>query len=170
VLLGHHDTVFPEGTAAARPFRIDGSRCYGPGVADMKGGLVVAAHAARLLSMGPRPFRRLEFVSVPDEEARAGGPATGDRMLAADAALCLECGRPGGEIVSARKGARWFRIHASGRAAHAGEAPDEGRNTAHALAQEALRLTALHGSRPDLTLQVTALEAGEGLNTVPSSG
>jgi glutamate carboxypeptidase len=169
-LLGHHDTVFPQGTAAARPFRIEGGRCYGPGVADMKGGLAVAAHAARLMAAGPRPFRRLEVISVPDEEARNGGPATGERLLSADAVLCLECGRPGGEVVSARKGARWFRVQASGRSAHAGEAPQAGCNAAHALAREALRLAGLHGARPGLTLQVTGLEAGEGLNTVPSSG
>ena len=169
-LLGHHDTVFPEGTSTARPFRVDGDRCFGPGVADMKGGLAVAAHVARLMADGPRPFRLLEVVSVPDEEKRNGGPATGERLLAADAVLCLECGRPGGEVVSARKGARWFRVHASGRAAHAGEAPHRGRNAAHALAAEAMRVISLHGSRPDLTVQITGLEAGEGLNVVPSRG
>ncbi|MGL6278360.1 MAG: M20/M25/M40 family metallo-hydrolase, partial [Gaiella sp.] len=67
-LIGHHDTVFPAGTAAARPFRRDASRCFGPGVADMKGGLAVAAHTARLLALGPRPFGVLEVVSCPDEE------------------------------------------------------------------------------------------------------
>ena len=169
-LLGHHDTVFPEGTASARPFRVENGRCHGPGVADMKGGLAVAAHAARLLARRPETFGRLEVVSVPDEEARNGGPATGARLLGCDAVFCLECGRPGGEIVSARKGARWFRVHARGRPAHAGEAPDAGRNAAHALAREATRIAALHGARDGVTLQVTGLEAGEGLNTVPSSG
>jgi glutamate carboxypeptidase len=169
-LLGHHDTVFPQGTSAARPFRRDAERCYGPGVADMKGGIAVALHTARLLAEGPRPFSLLEFVSVPDEESRDGGPPSGGRLLEMDAVLCLECGRPNGEVVSRRKGARWFRIHASGRAAHAGEAPAEGRNAALALAREALRIGELHGSREDLTLQITGLEAGEGLNTVPSAG
>ena len=169
-LLGHHDTVFAQGTAAARPFRRDGERCYGPGVADMKGGVAVALHTARLLAEGPRPFGLLEVVSVPDEESRNGGPPSGGRLLGMDAVLCLECGRPNGEVVSRRKGARWFRIHASGRAAHAGEAPAEGRNAALALAREALRIGELDGSRENLTLQITGLEAGEGLNTVPSSG
>jgi glutamate carboxypeptidase len=169
-LLGHHDTVFPLGTAAERPFRRDDDRCYGPGVADMKGGVAVALHTARLLALGSRPFALLEVVSVPDEESRDSGPPSGDRLLDMDAVLCLECGRPGGEVVSARKGARWFRVHASGRAAHAGEAPDEGRNAALALAHEAIRIGALHAARPGLTLQVTGLHAGEGLNTVPSSG
>ncbi len=169
-LLGHHDTVFPLGTARDRPFSQDGSRCYGPGVADMKGGVGVAFHAARLLARGPRPFALLEVVSVPDEESRDGGPPTGARLLDMDAVLCLECGRPNGQVVSSRKGARWFRVHAEGRAAHAGEAPGDGRNAAVALASEALRIAALHDSHPELTLQVTGLEAGEGLNTVPSSG
>jgi glutamate carboxypeptidase len=170
-LLGHHDTVFPLGAAAERPFRRDGARCYGPGVADMKGGLAMALHTARLLAEGPSPFGLLEVVSVPDEESRDSGPPSGGRLLDMDAVLCLECGRPGGEIVTARKGARWFRIHATGRAAHAGEAPDEGRNAAVALAREALRIAELHGARDELTLQVTGLEAGEGgLNTVPGTG
>ena len=82
---------------------------------------MVALHMARLLAEGPRPFGLLEVVSVPDEESRNGGPPSG-RLFDTDAVLCLECGRPNGEVVSRRKGARWFRIHATGRAAHAGAA------------------------------------------------
>jgi glutamate carboxypeptidase len=169
-LLGHHDTVYPLGTAAARPFQRGRVRCLGPGVADMKGGIAVAAHTARLLADGPRPFARLELVSVPDEESRFGPPASVGRLESFDAVLCLECGRPAGEVVSARKGASWLRIHARGRAAHAGQAPGAGRNAAIALSREALRLASLDGARAGLTLQITGLEAGEGLNTVPSSG
>jgi glutamate carboxypeptidase len=169
-LLCHHDTVFPLGTAAMRPFRRDAERCYGPGVADMKGGIAVAVHTARVLARGTRPFALLEVVSVPDEESRPGPPATFERLASFDAVLCLECGRPNGEIVSARKGAAWLRVHAEGRAAHAGEAPRAGRNVALALAREALRLAELDAARQDMTLQITALEAGEGLNTVPSRG
>jgi glutamate carboxypeptidase len=167
-LIGHHDTVFPPGTAAERPFSRGDRRCYGPGVADMKGGLAVAAHAGRLLALGPRPFARLELVSCPDEESRPRVPATIDRLDGFDAVLCLECGRPGGEVVSARKGAAWFRVHARGRPAHAGVEPDTGRNAVHAIAREAVRLEALHGAREGLSLQITSLVGGEGLNTVPS--
>jgi glutamate carboxypeptidase len=169
-LLCHHDTVFPLGTTAMRPFRRDDRRCYGPGVADMKGGIAVGVHAARALATGPRPFALVELVSVPDEESRPRPPATLERLASFDAVLCLECGRPGGEIVSARKGAAWLRVHAEGRAAHAGEAPQAGRNVALALAREALRLAELDGAAEGTTLQITALEAGEGLNTVPSRG
>ena len=169
-LLCHHDTVYSLGTASLRPFRRDAERCYGPGVADMKGGIAVAVHAARTLASGPRPFGLVEVVSVPDEESRPGPPATIDRLATFDAVLCLECGRPGGEVVSARKGAAWLRVHAEGLAAHAGEAPRAGRNVALALARETLRLAELDAARDGVTLQITALEAGEGLNTVPSRG
>ncbi len=167
-LLAHHDTVFTHGTAQERPFRRDEARCYGPGVADMKGGLAVAVHTARLLARGPRPFARLELVSVPDEESRPTAPETLDRLEGFDAVLCLECGRPNGEVVSARKGAKWFRVEAHGHAAHAGVEPDVGRNAIHALAHEAMRLLGLHHARVGLTLQLTSIVGGEGLNTVAS--
>src|SRR3954468_2652539 len=167
-LVGHHDTVYPAGTVSLRPFRRDGDRLIGPGVADMKGGLVVGAHAMRLLAEGPRPFGRVELVSVPDEEPRTAPFGTLGRVGGFDAALCLECGRPGGAIVTARKGAVWAELRAYGRAAHAGVAPDDGRNAVVALAREALRIAALHRSRPDLSVQVTRLVGGDVKNSVPA--
>lgn len=166
-LLCHHDTVFPRGTALARPFRREGPRIFGPGVADMKGGIAIAAHAARLLALGERRFARVELVSAPDEEPRMVAPATLERLLGFDAVLCLECGRADGSIVSTRKGGRWIALEATGRPAHAGVDPDSGRNAIAALCREALRLAELHRSRPDLTLQVTEFRGGEAKNTVP---
>lgn len=168
-LMCHHDTVFPLGTVAARPFRVEGERCYGPGVADMKGGVAVAAHAARALARGPRPFARLEFVSVSDEETRPSAPLTMERLAGFDAVLCMECGRVDGSVVSARKGGRWFRIHARGRPAHPGVDPDGGRNAVLPLCREALRLADLHYARDGLTFQVTELIGGQGVNTVPGA-
>jgi acetylornithine deacetylase/succinyl-diaminopimelate desuccinylase-like protein len=164
------DTVFAADHAFQETRWLEDGVLNGPGVADMKGGIAVAVHAARALASGPRPFALVEVVSCPDEESRPGPPATIERLQSFDAVLCLECGRPSGEVVSARKGAAWLRVHAEGRAAHAGEAPRSGRNVAVALAREALRLTELDGTREGMTLQVTELEAGEGLNTVPSRG
>lgn len=170
-LLCHHDTVFPLGTIEEWPFSHDDYRVYGPGVADMKGGVAVAVHAARLLAVGPRPFGLVEVISVPDEETRPTAPEPIlDRLRGYDAVLCMECGRVDGSVVSARKGGRWFRIHATGRPSHAGVEPDAGRNAAVALAQEAVRMSALHNARAGLTFQVTEIVAGQGVNTVPADG
>jgi glutamate carboxypeptidase len=166
-LLCHHDTVYPLGTVVLRPLRREGDRLIGPGVADMKGGLAVAAHAARLLAAGDRPFARLELVSVPDEEIRSEPIATQARLAGFDAVLCMECGRPGGAVVAARKGGRWLDVVAHGRSSHAGADPDHGRNAVLALARELPRLAALDGAREGLTLHVTRMHGGDVLNSVP---
>lgn len=169
-LLCHHDTVFPLETTRQWPFSHDSRRVYGPGVADMKGGIAVAMHAARLLARGRRPFGLLEVISVPDEETRPSEPVLLEQLAGYDAVLCMECGRADGSVVSARKGGRWFRIHAKGRPAHAGVEPDAGRNAVLALSREAVRLSRLHHAREGLTLQVTELHGGQGVNTVPGEG
>ncbi len=166
-LLCHHDTVFPLGTVAGRPLRRDGDRLLGPGTADMKGGIAVAAHAARLLAGGDRPFARLELVSVPDEEVRSEPIATQARLAGFDAVLCMECGRPGGAVVAARKGGRWLDVVARGRSAHAGSEPEHGRNAVLALARELPRIAALDRAREGLTLHVTRMHGGDVLNSVP---
>lgn len=166
-LLCHHDTVFPLDTTAGWSFSREGGHVRGPGVADMKGGIAVAIHAARHLAQGPRPFALVEVVSLPDEETRPARPAIVDRLRDFDAVFCMECGRPDGSVVSARKGGRWFRLHAAGRPSHAGVEPDAGRNAVMALAREAVRIAGLHHAREGLTLQVTQFQGGQGLNTVP---
>jgi glutamate carboxypeptidase len=166
-LLCHHDTVYALGTAAQRPLRSEGERLLGPGVADMKGGIAVAAHAARILAAGERPFARLELVSVPDEEIRSGPIATQARLAGFDAVLCLECGRPGGAVVAARKGGRWLDVVARGRSAHAGSEPEHGRNAVLALGRELPRIAALDGGRQGLTLHVTRMHGGDVLNSIP---
>ena len=67
-------------------------------------------------------------------------PAPLERLSGRDAVLCMECGRPDGAVVSARKGGRWFRLQATGRSAHAGVVPDDGRNAVEALCREAVRV------------------------------
>lgn len=165
-LLCHHDTVFPPGTAAERPFTRDSGRAFGPGVADMKGGIAVGLHAVRLLAEHIRAFGRIELVSVPDEEPRSGTFATLNRLRGFDAVLCLECGRPGGAIVTNRKGAVWLTVEATGRAAHAGVEPESGSNAIAALCGEAVRISALSGSRPGLSVELTGFAGGETTNTV----
>jgi glutamate carboxypeptidase len=169
-LLGHHDTVFPSGTAALRPFAVDGDVARGPGVADMKGGLVVAAQVMRLLADHRDRFGQLEYVSVPDEELREGPFRTIDRLAGFDAVLCMECGRPGNGVVTSRKGGQWVSIVVEGLAAHAGVAAGRGRSALLAVCQEVLRIAQLDGVRDGLSLNPTMLSAGEVLNSVPSQG
>ncbi len=166
-LLCHHDTVFPLGTVASRPLRREGDRLLGPGTADMKAGIAVAAHAARRLAEGERPFARLELVSVPDEEIRSQPIATQARLAGFDAVLCMECGRPGGAVVAARKGGRWLDVVARGRSAHAGSEPEHGRNAVLALARELPRIAALDQTREGLTLHVARMHGGDVLNSIP---
>jgi glutamate carboxypeptidase len=166
LLLGHHDTVFARGTAAARPVRADGERAYGPGVADMKGGVLVGLAALERLAHGPAA---VELHCVPDEEGRNVAPFTLASMRGADAALCLECGRPSGAIVTSRKAGCWITVTAHGVPAHAGTSPDEGRSALRALARELLRIEGeLHHARPGMTAVATQLHAGSVKNTVPA--
>ena len=168
-LLCHHDTVFPAETADGWPFSVDGDTARGPGVADMKGGLAVAAHALRLLVPHTTWFRRVELVSVPDEELRDGPFATIDRLHGFDAVLCMECGRPGNGVVTARKGGQWVSVTVEGRAAHAGVAADRGHSALLAICRETLRIAELDNAREGLSVNATLLSAGEVLNSVPST-
>src|SRR6187397_60208 len=119
LLIGHMDTVFDPGTAAERPFRIQDGIAYGPGVTDMKSGLLAGCYALKALvdERGGLPFERLVYVCNPDEEIGSPTSTPHIRELAADAdvALVLECARANGDIVSSRKGILDLRITVHGR-------------------------------------------------------
>jgi glutamate carboxypeptidase len=166
-LLGHPDTVFPAGEAAARPFRREGDRCFGPGVADMKGGLVLAAMAMEQLAGEPRLFSELRLVLCADEEIRLRAPAACGAARDAAGALVFECARENGDLVSCRKGAVWRTIELVGRPAHAGADTARGRSAVSALARETLRIEGLADGRPEMTSVVTTVVGGDAANTVP---
>jgi glutamate carboxypeptidase len=167
LLIGHMDTVFEEGTVAARPFRVDGDRALGPGASDMKGGLLAGLHAlGALASVGLRPA--VTFVANPDEEI--GSPFSGPhiRRLAAehDAALVLEGARANGDIVSSRKGIADLEVTLVGRAAHAGVEPEKGRSAILAAAQQVVALHELNGRWPSVTLNAGVIHGGTRPNVV----
>ena len=132
LLIGHMDTVFDPGTAAERPFRIDDGVAHGPGVTDMKSGLLAGLYALKAIigELGGLPFERLTFIANPDEEIGSPSSRAHIRAAAADADACLvlECARANGDIVSARKGILDTRLTVHGRAAHAGVEPEKGRS------------------------------------------
>ncbi|MFM7551253.1 MAG: M20/M25/M40 family metallo-hydrolase, partial [Actinomycetota bacterium] len=171
LLIGHHDIVYPAGTAAARPLAERAGRVLGPGVADMRGGLLVGLAALAGLARDPQgPHGAAELWIVPDEEARSWAPACLDEWRSADRALCLECGRADGSIVTARKACTWLTLEAVGRDAHAGTERDKGRSALMALVREAVRIEdELHGGRPGVQATVTQLNGGSGMNTVPGT-
>jgi glutamate carboxypeptidase len=171
VLIGHMDTVFDPGTAGERPFRVDDGRALGPGVSDMKGGLLAglyAVRAARAVAGGTLPFGRLTFVANPDEEIGSPSSTPHIKELAADAdsALVLECARANGNIVSSRKGILDARITITGRAAHAGVEPEKGRSAILAAAELVQRLHRLNGRWDGVTVNVGVIAGGTRPNVV----
>ena len=170
LLIGHMDTVFDPGTAAARPFRIDDGVAYGPGVTDMKSGLIAGLYALRAILAEVRelPFERLTFIANPDEEI--GSPSSSEHIRAAaadvDAALVLECARANGDIVSARKGILDTRIAITGRAAHAGVEPEKGRSAILEAARVVRGLHALNGRWEGVTVNVGKIGGGTRPNVV----
>jgi glutamate carboxypeptidase len=173
LLIGHLDTVFDSGTAAARPFRIEDGVACGPGVTDMKGGLLAGLYALKSLvaeqgGPGRLPFERLVFVANPDEEIGSPTSTPHIRELAPnmDIALVLECARANGDIVSARKGIVDLRITVNGRAAHAGVEPEKGRSAILEAARIVEDLHALNGRWQDVTVNVGVIGGGTRPNVV----
>ena len=168
VLLGHLDTVFEAGAVAARPFSVDDGIARGPGVFDMKAGLVQGVHAvAALDALGvPRPAVRL-LVNA-DEEV--GSLGSRDAMLAAArgaaAVLVLEPGGAAGTVKTARKGVGLWTVTATGVAAHAGLDPEAGASAVHALAALTTHLAGLADPAAGTTVNVGVLAGGTRPNVV----
>jgi glutamate carboxypeptidase len=169
LLVGHMDTVFDEGTVAERPFRIEGDIARGPGVSDMKGGLLTGFHAVEVLQeAGFDAFGRITYVCNPDEEI--GSPMSGrvihELAPAHDVAFVLEGARANGDIVSARKGVTDYMIEFTGRAAHAGVEPEKGANAVLAAANATVALQGLNGRWPRVTVNVGVARGGTRTNVV----
>jgi glutamate carboxypeptidase len=171
LLLAHIDTVFDEGTAAARPFRTQGGRAYGPGVTDDKAGVVCGFEAVEVLCdvAGFDDFAAITLVCSPDEEIGSPFSRSLIKTLARehDLALGLEAARSNGALVSARKGISAFTIEVEGKAVHAGVRLAEGINAALEAAHKTVALQSLNGRWPDVTCNVGVLRGGRRINVVP---
>ena len=171
LLVGHMDTVFDEGTVAERPFTVEGSRARGPGVSDMKGGLLTGFFAVETLQeAGFDGFGEITYVCNPDEEIGSpfSGPVIREIAPRHDAALVLEGARENGDIVSARKGITDYVVSVRGRAAHAGVEPERGRNAILEAAHKVIALQALNGRWPGVTVNVGVARGGTRTNVVPA--
>jgi glutamate carboxypeptidase len=167
LLIGHMDTVFPEGEVARRPFRVEEGRAHGPGVMDMKSGLLVGLYAARMLR-DEAPWAELVMLCNSDEEI--GSPTSHDLVAhlasQADAVLVLEPNSRVDKVTIARKGVATFRLDVTGLSAHAGVEPGKGRNAIVELAQRILAVHALNGTIPGVTVNVGVAQGGERPNIV----
>jgi glutamate carboxypeptidase len=170
LLLGHLDTVWDIGTLRRMPFRIRDGRAYGPGVYDMKSGIVCGLWAVRALqALGIQPASPVRFFLNSDEETASVAFRQELRAEArrARAVLVLEPAAAGGALKTSRKGVGEFRITVRGRSAHAGINPEAGVNAISELARQLLRIEALARPRRGLTLTVGTIEGGTRPNVVP---
>lgn len=168
-LVGHLDTVFPPGTFEG--YRRDGDLARGPGVLDMKGGLVVVAWALKALAAAGALWSlpELRIVIVADEEV---GSPEGQRVIkeaiaGARGALVFEAGRKGDLVITRRKGTGALTVIAHGKAAHAGNAHKDGANALWALAKLVDRAQALTDYARGVTVNVGKVTGGTSKNTVP---
>jgi glutamate carboxypeptidase len=166
LLVGHHDTVFPLGTLATRPFRVDDGHATGPGVFDMKGGIVLGVHAVAALA----DRSGVELLFTADEEVGSG--ASRDlieaRAEACGAVLVLEPAADGGALKIARKGTGGFDVTIHGRAAHAGLEPEKGVNALIEAALQVLAISELADPARGTTVTPTVARAGTADNVVPA--
>jgi glutamate carboxypeptidase len=169
LLIGHLDTVFEPGTAAKRPFRTDADRAYGPGVSDEKGGVVEAVFALKMLhEIGFKDYKTITFLVESSEERGSPGTRALIRKLVdqADVELNLEPGDPPDQLTVWRKGSVTFHIDVTGRAAHAGVAPQLGRNAALELIHQ-IESSHWPTSGSGLTSNLTIMSAGSRNNIIP---
>ena len=168
LILGHHDTVFPLGTLAERPFAVSDGRATGPGVFDMKAGIVQAIHAVAALPT--EQAARVEMLFTADEEV--GGHTSRElfeqRALACGNVLVLEPSADGGAVKIGRKGGGTFEVIVRGRASHAGLEPEAGRNALVEAAYQVLAIGALGDPTKGTTVTPTVAHAGTAENVVPA--
>lgn len=169
LLVGHLDTVWPLGTVARWPFTVDGDRASGPGIFDMKAGVVQLLFALALV--GERGgLDGVTVVLTTDEEI---GSPTSRALLASEAggARAALIPEPSfeGALKTERKGVALYRLEVLGRAAHAGLNPEQGVNAALEVARQVLELSELGEPSAGTTVTPSLISAGTAANTVPAS-
>jgi glutamate carboxypeptidase len=170
LVMGHRDTVYPNGEASRRPFRIDGARGYGPGVADMKAGLVMNCFVAAALKKfgAPAPcvflFTADEEIGSPSSRALIEREARRARLV-----LNAEPGRPENSVVTGRKAGIFIRFEVTGKAAHAGANFEQGASAIGEIAHKIVALHALTDLTKGITINVGIVSGGQTVNTIAAS-
>ena len=168
VLMGHRDTVFPDGEVAKRPFTIRDGVAYGPGVADMKAGLVMNCFVlAAFQKFGGAPAPLVGLFTGDEEIGSPEGRAVIEaEARRARAVFNSEPGRPNGNVVSGRKGGVFMVMRITGKAAHSGGAFTDGISAIEELARKIQAIHALTDLDRGITLNVGLVSGGQSVNTV----
>lgn len=169
LLVGHMDTVFPEGTVAERPMSQDDKNLYGPGVADMKSGALSTYYAMKTMDKADLDRLAIAVCLNPDEETGSNNSAAWIDELAAKsryAFICEPSRGEGGYLVKARKGMARYTFSFSGVASHAGNAPEAGRSAIHEMAHFIIALTKLADKEKGTTINVGVVAGGDAANIV----
>ncbi|SIO36289.1 M20 family metallopeptidase [Salinivibrio sp. ES.052] len=171
LLIGHMDTVFPKGTAAERPMHVEEGFAHGPGVSDMKSGLLNIVYALRALPMDDRDKLSICVCMNPDEEVGSIHSSAWLETVARQAryVLVAEAARADGGLVKARKGMARYKIAISGRAAHAGNEPEKGRSAVTELAHWLVTLDSMKDIEAGTSINAGVIEGGTGANIVAES-
>jgi len=171
LVLGHYDTVYATGTLDKMPFRIAGGKAFGPGVFDMKAGIVQALYALKgLEQLRARLSKKIVFLWTSDEEI---GSESSRRLIEAeakrsDAVFVLEPSLgPEGLFKTARKGVGEAEILVKGRASHAGLAPEKGVNAIHELALQVAKTREWNDRRRGISVNAGIIEGGTRANVIP---
>lgn len=169
MLMVHFDTVFSKGEAARRPFRVEGNKAFGPGVADAKGGVAIILHALEIARQrGFKNYKTLTILFNPDEEKSSLGSRELIRTLSAQQDYVLSYEPPDAErVIVATNGIANLQLTVRGRASHAGSAPEKGRNAAIELAGQVMQLKDLGDAAKGTTVNWTIIQAGERANIIP---
>jgi glutamate carboxypeptidase len=170
LLIGHADTVFERGTALDRPFKIEGERMYGPGIADMKAGLVTIIYSLKALqNINFTDYKEIVVIIGGDEEI--GSPSSQKiyekETEGTDYCLVFEPGRSDRYIISSRKGVGEFYLKIFGVSSHSGDAPENGVSAIKELAHKIVALESLNDYKRGVTVNVGVIKGGTRPNIIP---
>ena len=171
MVVAHMDTVFPKGTVEKRPFTIRDGRAYGPGVIDMKASHVTLLYALKALSEKETVGLENTLILLTSDEEIGSG--TSQALIEKHTqnkkyALIMEPARQDGSLVTARRGAGEYSLYVTGKAAHAGIAPETGSSAIEELAQKIIKLHQLTDHANGISVSVGIIEGGTTVNTIAS--
>ena len=173
LLLAHMDTVYEKGMGARQPFRIDGDRAYGLGIADDKNGVAIILHAIAVLNaLNVRDYGTITVLINGDEEISSPGSRSVIMKLAREHDVVISCegaGEEGTSIRLATSGNGNVLLRVTGRASHAGSAPERGRNALYEMAHQIMQMRDLSDPATGLKMNWTVASAGSVRNVIPAS-